>query len=43
VVFADYLNGQKARIKVMCALGAGFDVEAIRRSFEWVDALERRV
>ena len=43
VVFADYLNGQKARIKVLCALGAGFDVRAIRTSFEWVDAMERRV
>ena len=43
VVFADYLNGQKARIKVMCALGAGLDLAGIRRSFEWVDAMERRV
>lgn len=38
VVFADYLNGQKARIKLLCALGAGMSVSEIRRAFEWVDA-----
>ena len=43
VVFADYLNGQKARIKVLCAFGAGLDLTGIRQSFEWVDAKERRV
>lgn len=35
VIFADYFNGQKARIKLMAALGAGCDSERIRRSFEW--------
>lgn len=38
VIFADYLNGQKARIKLICALGAGRSVAEIRRSFEWADA-----
>jgi L-asparaginase len=38
VVFADYLNGQKARIKLLCALGAGLSVENIRSAFEWADA-----
>ncbi len=38
VVFADYLNGQKARVKLICALGAGLGTEEIRRSFEWMDA-----
>ncbi|HRK03720.1 MAG TPA: asparaginase [Chlorobiota bacterium] len=40
VIFADYLNGQKARIKLMCALGAGLDVPTIRSAFEWVEAVE---
>jgi L-asparaginase len=40
VIFADYLNGQKARIKLMCALGAGLSNAEIRRSFEWVETLE---
>lgn len=35
VIFADYFNGQKARIKLMAALGAGCDIESIRSSFEW--------
>ncbi len=35
IIFADFLNGQKARIKLLCALGAGWDRERIRRSFEW--------
>lgn len=35
VIFADFLNGQKARIKLLCALGAGYTVEQIRHSFEW--------
>lgn len=38
VIFADYLNGQKARIKLLCALGAGLSVSEIRDAFEWVDA-----
>lgn len=38
VIFADYLNGQKARIKLLCALGAGRTIAEIRRSFEWMDA-----
>ncbi|MBU3699794.1 MAG: asparaginase [Candidatus Kapabacteria bacterium] len=38
IIFADYLNGQKARIKLICALGAGMDVAQIRASFEWADA-----
>lgn len=40
VIFADYLNGQKARIKLMCALGAGLTVDGIRVAFEWADAAE---
>jgi len=35
VIFADYLNGQKARIKLMIELGAGYSTEQIRESFEW--------
>jgi L-asparaginase len=38
IIFADYLNGQKARIKLICALGAQRSVGEIRRSFEWADA-----
>jgi L-asparaginase len=37
VIFADYLNGQKARIKLMIALGAGYSIEQIRNSFEWAE------
>lgn len=37
VIFADYLNGQKARIKLMVALGAGYSLEQIRGSFEWAE------
>ncbi|MFM8771405.1 MAG: asparaginase [Candidatus Kapaibacterium sp.] len=37
IIFADYLNGQKARIKLICALGAGMTAEQICRSFEWSD------
>jgi L-asparaginase len=40
VVFADYLNGPKARIKLMCALGAGLDLAQLRERFEWVDGTE---
>ena len=36
VIFADFLNGQKARIKLMCALGAGKSIEEIRKSMEWM-------
>ncbi|MBX7154693.1 MAG: asparaginase [Bacteriodetes bacterium] len=36
VIFADFLNGQKARIKLLCALGAGYTLQQIRSSFEWV-------
>lgn len=35
VIFADYCNGQKARIKLMAALGAGCNSERVRQSFEW--------
>ncbi len=35
IIFADFLNGQKARIKLMCALGSGMNDEQIRQSFEW--------
>jgi L-asparaginase len=35
VIFADYLNGQKARIKLLTALGAGCDISTIQKSFEW--------
>lgn len=34
VIFADYLNGQKARIKMMLAMGAAKDREELRRVFE---------
>lgn len=40
VMFADYLNGPKARIKLLCALGAGCDADRIRKAFEWVDEQE---
>ncbi len=35
IIFADYLNGQKARIKLIAALGAGYDIDRIRAAFEW--------
>ncbi|NBO68868.1 asparaginase [bacterium] len=35
IIFADYLNGQKARIKLIAALGAGYDISKIRQAFEW--------
>lgn len=38
VIFADYLDGPKARIKLICALGAGMLVPEIRSAFEWVEA-----
>jgi L-asparaginase len=34
VIFADYLNGQKARIKLMLALGITKDKKKLRRLFE---------
>jgi L-asparaginase len=34
VIFADYLNGQKARIKMMLALGATKDLQRLREIFE---------
>ena len=34
VIFADYLNGQKARIKLMLALSVTHDHEELRRMFE---------
>ena len=34
VIFADYLNGQKARIKMMIALGRTNDVNELRKMFE---------
>ncbi len=34
VIFADYLNGQKARIKMMIALGLTKDVNKLRKMFE---------
>ncbi len=35
VIFADYLNGQKARMKLIVALGATRDREKLRGMFEW--------
>ncbi|MCS6808866.1 MAG: asparaginase [Bacteroidota bacterium] len=35
VIFADYLSGQKARIKLIAALGAGYTIEQLRSIFEW--------
>ena len=34
VIFSDYLNGQKARIKMMIALGITNDVNRLRKMFE---------
>ncbi|KAF0162291.1 MAG: asparaginase/glutaminase [Ignavibacteria bacterium] len=34
VIFADYLNGQKARIKLMICLGKTKDKEEVRKMFE---------
>jgi len=36
IIFADFLNGQKARIKLLCAIGSGYSMQQIRSSFEWV-------
>ncbi|MCP5061503.1 MAG: asparaginase [Ignavibacteriae bacterium] len=35
VIFTDYLNGQKARIKLMLALGKGIKGEELRKLFEY--------
>lgn len=37
VIFADFLNGPKARIKLICALGSGCSMDEVRACFEWVD------
>jgi L-asparaginase len=37
VIFTDYLNGQKARIKLMLALGKGIKGEELRKLFEGND------
>ncbi|GBD87599.1 putative L-asparaginase periplasmic precursor [bacterium BMS3Abin03] len=34
VIFADYLNGQKARVKLMLALGKTKDINELRKMFE---------
>lgn len=34
VIFSDYLNGQKARIKLMLSLGKGMTKEELRKTFE---------
>lgn len=34
VMFAEYLNGQKARIKLMLALGKTKDINELRKIFE---------
>ena len=36
VIFADFLNGQKARIKLLCALGANYPTHRIKSAFEWM-------
>lgn len=36
VIFSDFLNGQKARIKLICALGSDYPREKLRSIFEWV-------
>lgn len=40
VIFADYLNGPKARIKLICTLGTGLTTDEVRKAFEWVDEQE---
>lgn len=35
VIFADFMNGQKARVKLCICIGAKFSMEQIRNSFEW--------
>lgn len=40
VIFADYMNGPKARIKLMCAIGSDMPIQQIRECFEWADRAE---
>lgn len=40
VIFADYMSGEKARIKLICQLSTGLSIDVIRQSFEWVNAME---
>lgn len=35
IIFADYLNGQKARLKLSIMISAGSTMEEIRTAFEW--------
>ena len=35
IIFADYLNGQKARIKLIAAIGSNYTIEEMKQSFEW--------
>lgn len=35
IIFADYLNGQKARIKLIAAIGSDYTIEEMKQSFEW--------
>lgn len=35
IIFADFMNGQKARIKLCICIGAGYTLENIRNAFEW--------
>ena len=35
IIFADYLNGQKARIKLIAAIGSDYTIEEMKKSFEW--------
>lgn len=37
VIFADYLNGQKARIKLIAALGAELSRSELQKVFEWAE------
>lgn len=37
VIFADYLNGQKARIKLSIMIAAQCSIEEIRTAFEWAE------
>jgi L-asparaginase len=34
VIFSDYLNGQKARVKLMLALGKGIDKNQLKKIFD---------
>ena len=37
VIFADYLNGPKARVKLLCLVSSHHSHNDIRMSFEWVE------